>query len=110
MELKRKNICPLLKKTCIGLDCMWFLKVTGTDPQDNTKVIEDWNCAINLQLIATLEVAKRAGNGADGVQKAVESFRNEMVKANHASLASFLTAGNQPAYRELPEFGEPDGK
>lgn len=84
MELERKHLCPLLKKRCIQLDCEWFIKVAGTDPQDKDKQIEEWGCAINFQFMGLLEVAKRVSGGLDGVQKSTESFRNEMVAMNHA--------------------------
>src|SRR5580765_1284586 len=79
MDLERKHLCPLLKKRCIQLDCEWFIKVAGTDPQDKDKLIEEWGCAVVFQLIGTLEVAKRVTGGLNGVQQATESFRNEVV-------------------------------
>ena len=81
MDLERKHLCPLLKKRCIQLDCEWFIKVAGTDPQ-NGKEIEEWGCAVVFQFMGTLEVAKRVGGGLDGVQKATESFRNDVVSMN----------------------------
>jgi hypothetical protein len=81
MDLERKHLCPLLKKRCIQLDCEWYIKVAGTDPQDKDRQIEEWGCAINFQFMGLLEVAKRVSGGLDGVQKATESFRNEVVAA-----------------------------
>ncbi len=98
MELKRKNLCPLLKKECIGLDCVWFVKLYGTDPQDKDKLIEEWDCAIVWQVKGLLETAKRTGGGLLGVQQATESLRNEMVELNEASLAM---SGNPDAIKIL---------
>jgi hypothetical protein len=82
MQLKRKNLCPMLKKECVELDCAWFTKLYGTDPQDKDKLIEEWDCAIVWQVKGLLAVAKHTGEGLAGVQAATESFRNEMVNAN----------------------------
>jgi hypothetical protein len=87
MELKRKNVCPLLNTECIGLDCMWFTKLYGADPQDKDKLIEEWDCAVVWQVKGLLETAKRTGQGLDSLQRATEGFRNEMVNLNEASLA-----------------------
>lgn len=90
MDLERKHLCPLLKKKCIQLDCEWFIKVAGTDPQDNERAIEQWGCAINFQFMGLLEVAKRVSGGLDGVQRATESMRNEVVKTNTATLDALV--------------------
>lgn len=87
MQPKRKNLCPLLQAECLGLDCMWFTRLYGTDPQDRDKLIEEWDCAIVWQVKGLLETAKRTGQGLDSLQRATESFRNEMVRLNEASLA-----------------------
>jgi len=81
MELERKQLCPLLKKKCIQLDCMWFIKVAGNDPATG-KDVEEWGCAVNFQFMGLLEVAKRVTKGFDGVQGATESMRNEVAAAN----------------------------
>lgn len=98
MELERKSICPLLKKKCIQLDCAWFVKVQGTDPQDKDKLIESWDCAMVWSLTVGLEIAKRVSAGSDGIQKANESFRNEFVKAAdraHITRNEQLSLGHQ---------------
>ena len=106
MELKRKNLCPMLDAECRQLDCAWFMKLGGTDPQDKDRVIEEWGCAITFQVLATLEVAKRTGGGLDGVQKATESFRNEMVEANRMGLSALVRAAqlnnHAPPHEDLP--------
>lgn len=89
MELKRKNICPLLKKECMGLDCAWFVKVEGYDINTGNRV-DEWNCTVSLLPMLLIENS--------GMQRqtgaAVESFRNEMVKANEASHDLFKLAIN----------------
>jgi hypothetical protein len=87
MELKRKNICPLLKKECIGLDCAWFTKVEGYDINTGNRV-DEWNCTVSLLPMLLIENS--------GMQRqtgaAVESFRNEMVKSNEVSQKLFIAA------------------
>lgn len=99
MELKRKNLCPILNKECIGLDCAWFVKIAGYDINTG-KQIDDWNCTVAyLPMLLIENSGMQRQTGA-----AVESFRNEMVKANEASLqvlaktAGFAlpTADNKP--------------
>ena len=87
MELKRKNICPLIKKECMGLDCAWFVKVEGYDINTGKRV-DEWNCTVSLLPMLLVENS--------GMQRqtgaAVESFRNEMVKANETSQKLFIAA------------------
>lgn len=85
-SLPRKNICPLLDKPCLGLDCKWYLQLVGTDPQDASKTIDGWDCAIVWQVQAQLDVRKAVTGGLDGVQKSVESFRNNSAEASQAML------------------------
>ena len=94
MELERKHLCPLLKKKCIGLDCEWFMKLEGENPQDPNKHIEEWGCAVNWLVMATLQTAKDTRQGTAGIQAATESFRNEMLNANrHTSEAMIEHVG-----------------
>lgn len=87
MELKRKNLCPIFKSECIGLDCAWFVKVEGYDINSGKRV-DEWNCTVALIPMLLIENS--------GMQRqtgaAVESFRNEMVKATEASQQLFIAA------------------
>ena len=75
MELKSKNGCPLHNfEPCKQLDCAWFTKIAGKNPQGQ-KEIEEWGCAITFMPI--LMVANTNSNTR--TQAAVESFRNKMV-------------------------------
>ena len=48
MELKSKNGCPLHNfEPCKQLDCAWFTKLAGKNPQGQ-KEIEEWGCAVTL--------------------------------------------------------------
>jgi hypothetical protein len=89
MELKRKNLCPIFKKECIGLDCAWFVKVEGYDINSGKRV-DEWNCTVAL--IPMLMIENSGMQRQTGA--AVESFRNEMVKATEASQQLFIAAAS----------------
>lgn len=78
MKLEPKTNCPLNAfKPCKELECAWFLKVSGKNPQKDEE-IEEWGCAVAWLPILSIENARVSfQTGA-----AVESFRNEMVKSN----------------------------
>ena len=76
MQLESKNGCPLHNfESCKQLDCAWFTKIAGKNPQGE-KEVEEWGCAITFMPI--LMVANTNSNTR--TQAAVESFRNIMVK------------------------------
>jgi len=81
MRIEPKNQCPLNNfEPCKQLDCSWFLKIRGTDPNTG-KDLDDWGCSMSWLPILLIENAQM--NRQTGA--AVESFRNEMVKANESS-------------------------
>lgn len=85
MELKNGNYCPLIKKDCIGLQCAWFTLVRGTNPNTGREV-DEWACAIGwLPILLVENSQQQRSTGA-----AVESFRNEMVRANENSQQALL--------------------
>jgi len=81
MKIEPKNQCPLNNfEPCKQLDCAWFLKIRGTNPNTGED-IDEWGCSIAWMPILLIENAQMSRQtGAS-----VESFRNEMVKANEAS-------------------------
>lgn len=87
MELKPGTYCPLLKKDCIQMQCAWFTQIRGTNPNTG-KDVDEWGCAISWMPILMIENSQQQRHtGA-----AVESFRNEMVKANESSQQILLSA------------------
>ena len=81
MKIKAGNYCPLLQKECIGLQCAWITQIRGMDPQTGEDV-DEWDCAIKwLPFLMIENTKKNIESGA-----AVESFRNEMVKANETNI------------------------
>jgi len=80
MKIEAGKFCPLIKKDCIGLKCSWMMQVRGKHPQTGEE-IDEWGCAVTWMPILTIENShQQRQTGA-----AVESFRNEMVKANEVS-------------------------
>lgn len=92
MKLEAKANCPLDGfKPCRELECAWFMKVAGTNPNTG-KDVEDWGCAMAWMPILTIENSQQQrSTGA-----AVESFRNEMVKANEVGQRVLLAAAGVP--------------
>lgn len=91
MELKPGNFCPLIKEDCIGLKCSWFTQVRGTNPNTG-KEVDEWACAVAwlpMLLIENSQQQRQTGS-------AVESFRNEMVKANEVGQKVLLAAAGVP--------------
>lgn len=80
MKIEAGSFCPLIKKDCIGLKCSWFTQLRGHNPNTGEE-IDDWGCAIGWLPVLLIENSQQQrSTGA-----AVESFRNEMVKANENS-------------------------
>jgi hypothetical protein len=60
--------------------CPLWIRIVGKNPQSEEH-IERWSCAFAELPILAVENSQQQR----GTQAAVESFRNEMVKANHIS-------------------------
>lgn len=90
MKIEAKTQCPLDGfNPCRQLECAWFLKITGKNPNTGDD-IDDWGCSMSWMPILLIENAQQQrSTGA-----AVESFRNEMVRANQLSQQIILTAVN----------------
>lgn len=78
MKLEPKANCPLDGfNPCRQLDCAWFMKVRGNNPNTGEE-IDDYGCSMVWLPVLMIENSQQQRHtGA-----AVESFRNEMVKAN----------------------------
>jgi hypothetical protein len=87
MQLKNGTFCPLIKKDCAGLTCAWFTRVQGIDKNTGNQV-DEYQCAIAWMPMLLIENSgQQRQTGA-----AVESFRNEMVKANETSQKVLLAS------------------
>lgn len=91
MKIEPKNQCPLNNfEPCKELECAWFLKIRGTNPNTGQDV-DDWGCSLAWLPILLIENSQQQRQtGA-----AVESFRNEMVKANENSQQVLLATIQQ---------------
>jgi len=96
MELKPGTFCPIIKDECVGLKCSWFTQVRGTNPNTGADV-DEWGCAVAWLPVLLIENSQQQRQtGA-----AVESFRNEMVKANDSNLR-LIAIGSQ--LKNMPSF------
>ena len=87
MRLENGTFCPLIKKDCAGLKCAWFTKVVGYD-SNTGKEVDEYQCAVAwLPMLLIENSGQQRQTGA-----AVESFRNEMVKANESSQKVLLAS------------------
>ena len=91
MKIEPKNQCPLNNfDPCKQLDCAWFLKLRGTNPNAGEDT-DDWGCSMAwmpVLLIENSQMSRQTG-------AAVESFRNEMVKANESSQRLLVRAAQK---------------
>lgn len=88
MKLESKANCPLNNfEPCKQLDCAWFLKIAGTNPNTG-QPIDEWGCSMSWLPILLIENGRQQHSTA----AAVESFRNEMVKSNEIGQNILLSA------------------
>ena len=81
MQLKVEENCPLHNfKKCKKFKCAWFVQMKGTNPNDG-KEVDEFACAIAWLPTLLVENAMQARQTGG----AIESFRNEMVKANDSN-------------------------
>jgi len=87
MRLKNGTFCQLIKKDCVEMKCAWFTRIQGYDMNTGNQV-DEWQCAISLMPMLLIENSgQQRQTGA-----AVESFRNEMVKANDQTAKVLLAS------------------
>lgn len=87
-----------MKKDCIGLQCAWFTQMRGHNPNTG-KEVDEWSCAMTWLPILLIENSQQQrSTGA-----AVESFRNEMVKANESSQQALLALAAKQSVLEITE-------
>jgi len=87
MKIAPKTNCPLNNfEPCKELECAWFTQIRGHNPNTGADV-DEWGCAISWLPILMIENSQQQrSTGA-----AVESFRNEMVRANSMLLETANT-------------------
>jgi hypothetical protein len=88
MQIESKANCPLDGfKPCRQLECAWFMKIAGTNPNTG-KEVEEWGCSMAWMPMLMIENSQQQR----GTSAAVESFRNEMVKNNEVGQRVLLAA------------------
>lgn len=96
MQIKPGTFCPLIKKECVQMQCSWFIQVRGVD-SNTGKEVDEWGCSIAWLPHLLIENA----NQSRQTGAAVESFRNETIKANEKTLHALLTVPfNQEEVKE----------
>lgn len=98
MKIEPKANCPLSNfEPCRQLECAWFMKIRGANPNTGED-IDEWGCSMAWLPVLMIENSQQQRQtGA-----AVESFRNEMVKANEMSQRVLLaTSGINPVAQTM---------
>lgn len=92
MQIEPKANCPLDGfNPCRQLECAWFMKIRGANPNTG-KEVDEWGCSMAWLPVLMIENSQQQRQtGA-----AVESFRNEMVKANEVGQRVLLAAAGVP--------------
>lgn len=74
--------CPFNGKPVVKVchECMLYLAIRQGDGKDV------WDCAFAMMPVLHSHLTATMAHGLDGVQKAQESFRNEVVKANRQAV------------------------
>jgi len=88
--MKKGEFCPLIQKKCVEHKCAWYTLIRGTNPNTGEE-LDDWRCAVSWMPMMAVEIAQKSNQtGA-----AVESFRNEVVEANHQNQQLYAHALQQ---------------
>lgn len=97
MKIESKSNCPLNSfEPCKQLDCAWFMRVQGTNPNTGSSV-DEWGCAMAWMPLLMIENSQQQRQtGA-----AVESFRNEVVSKNQVSQRIELVTGDSLKFIEV---------
>lgn len=95
MQIEAEMNCPLDGfNPCRQMKCGWFIKMRGTNPNTGQD-IDEWGCTMAWMPVLMIENSQmQRQTGA-----AVESFRNETVKASEMQLAILA----QAALPQLPK-------
>jgi hypothetical protein len=75
------TFCPLLKKDCVGLQCNWFMRVQGVNPNTGDQV-DEWACAIAWIPMLLIENSRQQMN----TTQVFDKFKNDLVAATTSSL------------------------
>jgi len=91
MKIEVQPNCPLNGfEKCKQFECAWFMQMKGEHPQTG-EPLDDYGCSMAWMPIILLENSKLQNETGS----AVESFRNEMVKAQKNSVEILLETAKQ---------------
>ena len=96
MKLEQGTFCPLIKEDCIQIKCSWFTQVRGINPNTG-KEVDEWGCAISWMPMLMIENSQQQRQSG----AAIESFRNEMVKANQVGQQVLLAAAGVSQAKQI---------
>ena len=82
MKIPSGTFCPFVQGECVQFKCVMWTQLRGKHPQTGEPV-DDWDCAVKWLPILLIEGAQETRQAA----AAIESFRNEMVRANQLALS-----------------------
>lgn len=91
-------LCPLFKQKQEDVchTCGFYTYVRGTNPNDG-KEVDHWACAIEFLPVLLIENSQQSRQtGA-----AVESFRNEMVRANNHHVETMVKLAEEQKRSEM---------
>ena len=74
-KLEHGDLCPLIGESCRKLECTWYTKVSGTNPQTGEPV-EEFGCAVAWIPFLQMDNTKHVNQAG----AAIESLRNETVE------------------------------
>lgn len=74
-----RKVCPLIRKRCLEQECEWWIQIQGQHPQTGEKISQH-DCTFKWLPLLLMEGSQQTRQAAG----AIESFRNEMVKASEA--------------------------
>ena len=89
MQLEQGNFCPLVQGECKKLECVWFTRIAGTNPNTGESV-DEYGCAVSWMPMLLIENAQQSRQAG----AAVESFRNE-VSGNSSALLGMVAGAVQ---------------
>ena len=102
-QLKPDDFCPLIQDKCKKLGCSWYTQIRGNNPQTG-EAVDEWGCAVTWLPMLLIETSQQSrSTGA-----AVESFRNEMVKANETNINVLSAAAQMMQERKIINATEVD--
>jgi hypothetical protein len=96
LKLEVKDNCPLNGfKKCKKFNCAWFIQIKGKHPQTGEEV-DEYGCAMAMMPLLMIENSRQTNQAG----AAIESFRNEMVKANMVTLTTLMNAQKKKLEKE----------